>query len=336
MAVDEPVKFEKRRVDDGPQNLVDDDDIQAALARARRESAKKKPKVKAEDIAARSESHHGLLGYADAVLVVSQREEDTAPQEENGDEDGRITFDDTSEFVRNVNAESRAAPVKRERAASPPAAAPQEPVIVKVKVERDEEGEVGEDEDMDSEDEDEALAEMAAREGLSLAEYREKIDSQMQEMERVKQEGMEVSLRIDDPLFCLLIGEQAASSEEPVMGTGMAGYLNMLKQQGSLKAKTAEDEERERVQKQKDLWMADYRRRIAQRELEKIQARGGNKDQAQREWEAKIREQNEARDALEIYKSYKPDINIVYHDEFGRGKSPAFLCVSGVTLMTTF
>lgn len=42
---------------------------------------------------------------------------------------------------------------------------------------------------MDSEDEDEGLAEMAAREGLSLAEYRIKIDSQMQEMERVKAEG---------------------------------------------------------------------------------------------------------------------------------------------------
>jgi U4/U6.U5 tri-snRNP-associated protein 1 len=57
---------------------------------------------------------------------------------------------------------------------------------------------------------------------------------------------------------------------------------------------------------------------MAKRELEKIQARGGNKDQAQREWEGKIREQNEARDAMEMYKDYKPDVTIVYHDEFGR------------------
>jgi U4/U6.U5 tri-snRNP-associated protein 1 len=74
------------------------------------------------------------------------------------------------------------------------------------------------------------------------------------------------------------------------------------------------------VQIAKDLWLADHRRRMAKRELEKIQARGGNKDQAQREWEAKIREQNEARDAMEMYKDYKPDISIVYHDEFGRSK----------------
>ena len=60
------------------------------------------------------------------------------------------------------------------------------PVVVKI--ERGEEGEVDEDEDMESEDEDEALAEMAAREGLSLAEYRIKIDSQLQEIAHVKAE----------------------------------------------------------------------------------------------------------------------------------------------------
>ena len=91
-----------------------------------------------------------------------------------------------------------------------------------------------------------------------------------------------------------------------------------MRNQGALKAGTAEDAERERVQKRKDLWLADHRRRMAKRELERIQSRGGNKDQAQREWENKMREQNEAREALDMYRNYKPDINIVYHDEFGR------------------
>ena len=91
-----------------------------------------------------------------------------------------------------------------------------------------------------------------------------------------------------------------------------------MRNQGAIKARTVEDAERERVQKRKDLWLADHRRRMAKRELERIQARGGNKDQAQREWENKMREQNEAREALEMYRNYKPDINIVYHDEFGR------------------
>jgi U4/U6.U5 tri-snRNP-associated protein 1 len=114
---------------------------------------------------------------------------------DNADEDGRITFDDTSEFVRNVNLESLAAPVKRERAATPPAEVP-----VVVKVERGEGGELlptaagrDEDEDMDSEDEDEELAEMAAREGLSIEEMRLKIDASLVEAANVKAEEVEVS-----------------------------------------------------------------------------------------------------------------------------------------------
>jgi U4/U6.U5 tri-snRNP-associated protein 1 len=124
--------------------------------------------------------------------VADRREEDTAPQE-NGDEDGRITFDDTSEFVRNVTLESRTAQVKREPAASPPPAE-RAPEAVVVKIERGEDGEVGEGEDvdMDSEDEDEGLAEMAAREGLSLAEYRLKIDKELEEMSKIKAEDAEV------------------------------------------------------------------------------------------------------------------------------------------------
>ena len=58
MEVDGAPTFERRRIDDGPQNLVDDDDIQAALSRARRANAKSRPKRKAEDIAAQSELIH--------------------------------------------------------------------------------------------------------------------------------------------------------------------------------------------------------------------------------------------------------------------------------------
>jgi U4/U6.U5 tri-snRNP-associated protein 1 len=95
----------------------------------------------------------------------------------------------------------------------------------------------------------------------------------------------------------------------------------MLRQQGALSSLSVQDAERERIQKEKDLWLADHRRRMAKREFEKIKARGGpQKDQAQREWENKMREQQEAREALESYKSYKPDVNIAYTDEFGRSE----------------
>lgn len=111
------------------------------------------------------------------------------------------------------------------------------------------------------------------------------------------------------------------SKPEPLVAGGMAGTLALLRQQGAVKVQTGEDKERERTQKEKDLWLADHRRRIAQRELEKIKARGGNKDQAQREWENRQREQAEAREALTAFASYKPDVNIVYTDEFGRSES---------------
>jgi U4/U6.U5 tri-snRNP-associated protein 1 len=112
---------------------------------------------------------------------------------------------------------------------------------------------------------------------------------------------------------------------EPTVSGGVGGVLAMLRQQGAIKTLSIQDAERERIQRERDLWLADHRRRMAKRELEKIKARGGpQKDQAQREWENKMREQQEAREALNAYKSYKPDVNIAYTDEFGRGMS--FCC----------
>lgn len=310
MEVDGESTFTRRVVTDGPDNLVDDEDLQAALSRARRANAKKKPKIKPEDVAAQ--------------IAQRKQEEGEQVKEEDGEEDGRITFDETSEFARNVSLESRAISVKRERISPPPsgitpvteAGPSEEPVMVKI--ERREEGEV-DDEDDEMGEEDADLAEIAAREGMSLEEYREKIDRQMREMEEMKKEAKD---EVSHSLSSLQLKAYGMHQDEaePTVGQGVAGVLALLRHQGALKARTAEDEERERVQKQKDLWLADYRRRMAQRELERIQARGGNKDQAQREWENRMREQQEARDALDIYKNYKPDVNIVYHDEFGRRK----------------
>jgi len=197
MEVDGEPSFKPRTVEDEPDNLVDDDDLQAALSRARRDNAKKRTKVKPEDLAAQSELFLATCDLFPKVYTylsrVAQRNEEEAAPAENGDEDGRITFDDTSEFVRNVNLESLAAPVKRERAATPPVEAP-----IVIKVERGEDGELlptaarDEDEDMDSEDEDEELAEMAAREGLSIEEMRLKIDASLVEAANVKEEDAEV------------------------------------------------------------------------------------------------------------------------------------------------
>lgn len=288
MDVDPNPTFARRVVGDGPDNLVDDDDLQAALARSRRQNAKKKPKATPEDLAAR--------------LALQRQEEAEVKQEEQADgEDGRITFDDTSEFVRNVTAESRAAPVKQERSRTrtlSPAAAGGEVVV---KIERGEEGDGDAAMESDEEEEDDELAELAAREGLSLAEYRSRIDAQMTELSELKP-------------------EDAEDAPQNTSGMGMAGMLSMLRTQGTVQKESAT--ERERQQRQHDLWLADHRRRAAQRELERLAARGENKDQAQREYDNRMREQQEAREAVEAFKHYKPDIEIAYHDEFGRKMTP--------------
>ena len=108
------------------------------------------------------------------------------------------------------------------------------------------------------------------------------------------------------------------TSSEQTFSSGMASTLNILRQQGILAQPTADQVSRERTQKQRDLWLAEQRRRVIQRELEKLQSRGGNKDQAQREYENRLREQAEAREIMDAFKDYKPDVNVVYHDEFGR------------------
>lgn len=83
-------------------------------------------------------------------------------------------------------------------------------------------------------------------------------------------------------------------------------------------APTADLLQREKVQQQRDLWLAEQRKRLAERELERARARGSGKDQATREYENRLREQQDARETLEHFKDYKPDVNIVYYDEFGR------------------
>lgn len=122
-------------------------------------------------------------------------------------EEDAITFDDTSEFVRNVSLD--VLQVKREpratRSESVAAkAGPSEPVVkqepqeetIVVKIETGAEPVDGDVEMRDAEDddeEDEALAEMALRQGLSLEEMRLKMDADLQAHEAVKQEDDDVS-----------------------------------------------------------------------------------------------------------------------------------------------
>lgn len=210
------------------------------------------------------------------------------------EEDTGLVFDDTSEFIRSVqyNPEVKQEP-KEPRIKSEPV---QNDVQMKEAEDSDEEMEAGEIPLKEEEDEEAMLH--ALQQAIDNAEA------------TIKQEPGEQGVA------------DVGTSSELSYGTGIGSTLNILRQQGILAAPSTDQKERERIQRQRDVWLAEYRTRLALRELEKARAKGEKKDQAQREYENRLREQQEARESLELFKDYKPDVNIVYHDEFGRELTP--------------
>ena len=161
---------------------------------------------------------------------------------------------------------------------------------------------------------DEALDEIEAGEVVVKEEdYDEEMLNAIEEAIKATEAEEKNAIANDDDI---------GTSGEKTFGSGMGATLSLLRQQGVLAPSSADQTEREQVQLQRDLWLAEYRRRQAQRELERVQSRGGNKDQATREYENRLREQQEARAQLELFKNYKPDVNIVYYDEYGRSLTP--------------
>ncbi|KAI5119438.1 hypothetical protein M0805_008377 [Coniferiporia weirii] len=288
MDVDE--KTSAARARDLDTNFVDDEELQASLARARRAKTMKRVKVLSQEEIARKLAEERVrdgTGPDDSAIKV----------EDEDDDDSGLVFDDTSEFVRSVQynpvavkEEPKEQPIKKEEV-------PQ--VDVKMQevgenIEAEEELEAGEVTMKEEEDEEAMLN--ALENAIHLAETA-----------AVKQEEN---------------GGIEGTSSEQSFGGGLGATLNILRQQGVLAAPSADQRDRERTQRQRDLWLAEYRTRLALRELDRLKAKGERKDQAQREYENRLREQQEAREGLELFRDYKPDVNIVYHDEFGRELTP--------------
>ena len=309
MQVDEkPIVPRQRNLD---TNFVDDDELQAALARSRRAKIQKPKKLSPEELAKKSLFTPffliALLLIATSFIVTAERARSTPA---NGDaikvdddvEEGGLVFDDTSEFVRAITYDPTA--VKQEPPAEPPlsrARSQQPPESPK---------------DVEMKGEDEVVEEIEAGEVVVKEEDEEDSEAMLNAIENAIKEQERL--------------EQAEANGEVPVGTaseqtfssGMAATLSILRSQGVLAQTGADQAEREKVQKQRDLWLADYRRMLDHRELERARMRGGNKDQQTREYENRSREQQEARQTMDLYKNYKPDVEIKYHDEFGRELTP--------------
>ncbi|KAF8501642.1 SART-1 family-domain-containing protein [Russula emetica] len=274
------------RVRDLDVNFVDDDELQAALASARRAKIKTK-KISPEEIAQRIAEERARSeepSISDPVKV-----EDSEADREGS---GGLIFDDTSEFVRGITYDPVA--VKKE--------APEVDAVPLTTTKRelpDEDTPMIEAEELEAgevvmkEDEDDDAMLNAIENAIRVTEAEEKAAAESENL-------------------------NVGTSSEQTFSAGMASTLNILRQQGLVATPTADQRERENVQLQRDVWLAEQRQRTAQRDVERLKARGSSKDQAQREYENRLRDQQEARANLEAFKNYKPDVNIVYHDEFGR------------------
>ncbi|ELU37307.1 SART-1 domain-containing protein [Rhizoctonia solani AG-1 IA] len=287
MDVDEkPAPTFTRRERNLDANFVDDDELQAALARSRRSKARKINKLSPEEIAKRVADEKN-----EAEAEEAMRNEETAK--------GGLELDDTSEFVRSVTFDPVAVEPKKLALQLPTPAAPA-PSSGQVEDQTIESMEVDDEKEDGEADEEDDEAMLNAIEGMIAAAAGATMPGEAP-----------LNIKAEEELE---IGTAAAAAS----GRGMAGTLKALKQQGLLSGPDSEVEERERTQKHKDAWLASHRRLLAERELARLRSRGMSKDQAAREYENRVRDQQEARETMESYKDYKPDIELKYYDDTGR------------------
>ncbi|CAG8704502.1 5196_t:CDS:2, partial [Acaulospora morrowiae] len=115
--------------------------------------------------------------------------------------------------------------------------------------------------------------------------------------------------------------------EEPLVSSGMAATLALLQQKGFSIKPSEEQLDKERIQKERQKWLAEQRRkdleRQNEREREKQRAKekgyrgGGGRDN-----ESSYRDREHLREMEARFKDYKPDINLEYVDEFGNQLTP--------------
>ncbi|EAU85380.2 hypothetical protein CC1G_07074 [Coprinopsis cinerea okayama7 len=265
-------------------NFVDDDDLQAALARSRKAKLAKAKRLSPEELAKK---------------IAEQRARESAEVKHEEEDEGGLVFDETSEFVQAVGVNPIVKPKQEPKE-------PQIPDATEAKPARRSE----------SRDVSMAPGDVPMHE-LEAGEVRVK-DEEDEEMTMAMLDDIETAFK-DEEKDVKQEEEDlgVGTSSEQTFNSGMAATLNILRQQGILAAPTEDQLARERTQKQRDLWLAEQRFKIAKKELEKY--KGNNRDQAQREYDNRLREVQERRQNMEDFNNgYKPDVNIAYYDEHGR------------------
>lgn len=272
-------------------DLIDDDDLALSLAKARRKQAKKAfqkitPEMIAKNLAEQKAAEDAEKSTVENAVQMNV----DVKTEENGLDTG-LTFDETSNFVHNLQAARDASPEPKSRNGRSST-----PQVKK---------------------EDSAEPERAAN-GIDASGML--VEDEIANLPSVKEEDLEeedvdMSIKEEAPALPTTVEEI-----EPLVSGGLGSTLSLLRNQGLLAEMTPEQREREKQQKEYDAWLATRRAedRAREAELAASKAQGSAKDQATREYENRKRELDDARKVQERFKDYKPDFEIKYHDEFGR------------------
>lgn len=313
-------------------NFVDDDELSAALARTRRQKSKKvlnkiTPETIARNLAAQKKAEEEeAASAAGGVASVVPRDlggVEAKPSAGLGDPEGSsVTFDVNSEFVRHLRArqaeaaqEQAEAEVRRRRlasrgASSEPGGASSDP-------------QAGSGPNAAAPD---ALpsapdVEMADLELDLRSQQREQEQEQKQEQEQEQEQEQVPKQRNGAGTEEHATGTgEPVTQEEPLVSKGLASTLSLLRSANALETITPEQLEKEAQQRQQDVWLT--RRKIEAKQEEEARRHnrmsGNFKDQGTRERENRERDAKLAQMAMDQYANYKPDVEIKYHDAFGR------------------
>jgi len=271
------------------QALLDDEELQASLARQRRlKSRKAIVELKNRALLNTDGIENGMDLDGNVSPGLPVKEEDVE------DNTTGLVLDDTSEFVRGITLQP-ALPPKREKSSGTPL--PPQPSSSTLPG-------VPKREDVGS------ITELTVESnGMDVDDLEEGEEDARILSGDVKKE--------EDETDAILEG---TSGGELLVSRGIGATLALLKQQGLVKPMSEEEMKAEREYKEKQKWLAkrreDEARIIAARQASK--AAGSSKDQHQRELENRQREKEQATRDLDRFKNYKPNIDIKYTDEFGR------------------
>ena len=260
-------------------SFVDDDDLQALLAKQRREALKKRKKMKPEDLARQLREEGTMVPAADELKPNTQVD------------GGGLIIDETTEFVANL--QRRTTPVKSQKPSSnKPSSTTQ---VKSMSPALDNEGDL----DMEpsynpAEDEDDSK------------------DRVKRESTAPKTEISVTGLEEESTLTKGIGSTLSLLSQRGLLQNGASGDINALHRERQ--KFIAEKRQREAAAEQKA--RSQRERDRASGKLDRMSAR---EREEHARWENRQRDQAESRQMTEIFnREYKPDVQLKYVDEFGR------------------